>query len=150
MEKEITIIIDNDTIDRYNYIYFKDHPRAKKFPIPSPQHPSINTYTRMSYQAANNLKQKWKDFIIWVIEDYGYDGMQIDCCEIEYRTFFYQDRDHDLDNISPKYIFDGFVAAGLIVDDNFRHVKKIIIECDIDKEHPRMEFIIKICDKETV
>lgn len=150
MENEITIIIDNETIDRYNHFYFKEHPRAKKHPIPTPQHPSINTYTRMTYQAANNLKQRWKDFITWVIVDLGYDGLQIDCCEITYRTFFYQDRDHDLDNISPKYIFDGFVGAGFIVDDNFRHIKKLITECDIDKEHPRMEFIVKICDKETV
>lgn len=149
MENEISIIIDSETIERYNHVYFQQHPRAKKIPIPTPQHPSINTYTRMGYQAANNLKQRWKTFIIWVIEDLGYQDMQIESCEIIYRTFFFQDRRHDLDNLSPKYILDGFVESGFIVDDDFQHIRKLTIECDIDKEHPRMEFLI-ICEKETV
>lgn len=150
MDNEILITIDQHTIDRYHHFYFANHPKARNYPIPSPQHPSINTYTRMTFHAANNLKQKWKEFIKWVIEDLGYTDLKIKKCEIIYRTFFYQNRRHDLDNISPKYILDGFVDAGFIIDDDFRHITKLTFECDIDKENPRMEFLIKTCDKEII
>lgn len=144
MKDKITITIDGDCIARYEQVYFQQHPRARKSPIPSPQHPSINTYTRMTFQAANNLKQRWKSFIIWLVEDLGYSDLGIEECEIIYRTFFFQNRRHDLDNISPKYILDGFVEAGMIVDDDYTHIKKLTLECDIDKKHPRIEFFIKI------
>lgn len=146
MEKILTIIIDNDCLEKYNHYYFKEHPRARKFPIKSPQHPSINTYTRMTFQAANTLKQKWKDFIIWLVEDLGYSGLLIKKCEIFYKTYFFQNRRHDLDNLSPKYILDGFVEAGLIVDDDSEHIVRLITECDIDKGNPRIEFTIKILE----
>lgn len=149
-KNEIQITIDQHTIDEYCLYYFKMHPRAKKKPISAPQHPSINTYTRMSFQAANNLKQKWKDFIVWVIKALGYENLQIKQCEITYRTFFFNNRRHDLDNISPKYILDGLVESGFIVDDDFRHITKLVFECDIDKVNPRIEFVIKICDKENL
>lgn len=146
MEKTIVITINDDSLERYNHYYFKEHPRAKKFPIKSPQHPSINTYTRMSFQAANTLKQKWKDFIVWLIQDMGYSGLMIQKCEVFYKTFFFQNRRHDLDNLSPKYILDGFVESGLIEDDDSEHIVRLTTECAIDKENPRIEFTIKILE----
>ena len=142
--KRIKIVIDRDSLERYESHYFTLHPRAKKKPIKSPQHPSINTYTRMSTHAANNLKQSWKAFIMWIIEDLGYKDLQIQECEITYVTYFSQDRRHDLDNISPKYILDGFVEAGFIMDDDYTHIKKLTTQCDIDKENPRIEFLIDV------
>lgn len=144
MEKQIKITIDRTTIERYEYFYFKRHSRAKNPPIKAPQHPSINTYTRMGFQAANNLKQQWKAFIVWVMDDLGLSGMMIEKCEIVYRTWFFQNRRHDLDNISPKYILDGFVEAGFIVDDDSEHIAKLTLECGMDKENPRIEFLVNI------
>ena len=63
-----------------------------------------------------------------------------------YTTYFKTDRRHDLDNISPKFILDGFVEAGLIVDDDYKHIESLTIKCGIDKENPRMEFLIEILD----
>lgn len=144
MEKQIKITIDRTTIERYEYFYFKRHSRAKNPPIKAPQHPSINTYTRMGFQAANNLKQQWKAFIVWVMDDLGLSGTMIEKCEIVYRTWFFQNRRHDLDNISPKYILDGFVEAGFIVDDDSEHIVKLTLECGVDKENPRIEFLVNI------
>ena len=147
MEKTIKIIITTNCIDRYNQLYFKQHPRAKKAPIRSPQHPSINTYMTMNNMARNNLKQRWKDFIVWKINDMGLSQRQVKKCEILYRTFFYQNRRHDLDNLSPKFIFDGFVEAGLIPDDDSEHITSLTIECGVDKENPRIEFWITILEE---
>lgn len=144
MKEQVKIIIDRKCIERYTFFYFQEHPRAKNPPIKNPQHPSINTYTRMTFQAANNLKQRWKAFIVWLLEDLGYSGKNIDKCEMIYRTYFSQNRRHDLDNISPKYILDGFVEAGFIVDDNSDHITKLTLECGIDKENPRIEFLVTI------
>lgn len=98
----------------------------------------------MGFQAANNLKQRWKAFIVWVMNDLGLSGMMIEKCEIVYRTLFFQNRRHDLDNISPKYILDGFVEAGFIVDDDSEHITKLTLECGVDKENPRIEFLVNV------
>lgn len=144
MKEQLKIIIDRSIIERYTHFYFKEHPRAKNPPIKNPQHPSINTYTRMTFQAANNLKQRWKSFIVWLIHDLGYAEKRIEQCEMVYHTYFAQNRRRDLDNLSPKYILDGFVEAGFLVDDDSNHITKLTIECGIDKENPRIEFLVTI------
>ena len=140
------LIIDaNDVLD-FNTRYFEEHPKAKNAPIKAPQHPSINTYMTMHNQAANKLKQNWKDFIVWILTDLGMADKKIKKCRIVYRTFFKQNRRHDLDNISPKFILDGFVAAGLIEYDDSEHIVSLTTECSVDPDNPRMEFIIEVIE----
>lgn len=140
----IKILIDQDCVDRYNAIYFEEHPRANKVYIKRPQHPSINVYTTMHNQAQNKLKHYWNDFIVWRLSELGLCNKQISKCSMIYKTYFYENRRHDLDNISPKFIFDGFVAAGMLTDDNSEVIQSLTLECGIDKENPRMEFEITI------
>lgn len=144
MEKCVKIVIDQDCVDRYNALYFKEHPKARKLRITTPQHPSMNTYYKTSFQAANNIKQTWKDFIIWYVREIGLDNIGINKCQITYTTYFKTNRRHDADNISPKFIFDGFVEAGLLIDDDLEHITSLTINGGIDKENPRMEFLIEI------
>ena len=75
--KEIKLVIDNNTLSDYEKYYFKNHPRASKKPIDNPYHPSINTWMIMKRPMMNALKQKWKDFIIWFIDNQGYSNLQI-------------------------------------------------------------------------
>lgn len=144
MDKKICIVFDNDCVDRYNKFWFDTHPRSKQLRIKAPQHPSLNTYYKGNYRAANALKQTWKDFVIWRVRDLGLDGMNIDKCVVEYNTYFKTDRRHDPDNISPKFVFDGFVEAGLLTDDDYKHITSLITKCGVDKDNPRMEFLITI------
>ena len=88
------------------------------------------------------MKQAWKDFIIWRLDELGLRGRMIAKCSIEYITYFKTNRRHDLDNISPKFILDGFVEGGLLVDDDYMHISSLKIMCGVDKENPRMEFHI--------
>lgn len=140
------MIIDADDVREFNEKYFKEHPTAKKAPIKAPQHPSINTYMTMHNQAANRLKQNWKEFIVWIIADLGMANKNIKKCRLTYRTYFKQNRRHDLDNISPKFILDGFVEAGLIEDDDSEHIISLTTECAVDAENPRIEFIIEVIE----
>lgn len=93
----------------------------------------------------NALKQKWKDFIIWLIEYYGYSNLGIESCSMEFITYFKTKIRHDTDNTTPKFILDGLAESGFIVDDDSQHLKSLTLKCDYDKENPRTEIkIIKI------
>jgi len=146
MDKYIQIVIDSRLVAQFNEEYFIEHPRARNPKIKAPQHPSMNDYYKSNFQSANKIKQNWKEFIVWCLKDTDLAGYKINRCNITYTTYFKTNRRHDLDNISPKFILDGFVEAGLIVDDDYKHIESLTIKCGIDKENPRMEFLIEILD----
>lgn len=95
----------------------------------------------------NALKQRWKDFIIWLANDLGIAGSQIDKCEITHIVYFPTNQRHDSDNTVPKFILDGLVESGVIIDDNSKHITKLILQCEVDKANPRTEIIIDITDE---
>ena len=74
----IKLVIDNDVLARYNEYYFALYPKRKKEPIAHPYHESINTWMIMKRAAMNALKQRWKDFIRWFVDEQGESGMIVD------------------------------------------------------------------------
>lgn len=142
MSDIITIVIDREIVGEYTKHYFANHPRAKKPPIASPTHPSINQWMVLQRQAMNTLKQKWKDFSSWVVEREGHSGLMIEQCTIEVITYYERRIRHDADNYVPKFILDGFVEAGLLVDDDDNHVRRLVLGCEYDKTWPRTEITI--------
>lgn len=90
----------------------------------------------------NGLKQKYKDYVVFVASELGVVGMQIDDCEIELRYFFPTNRRHDSDNYTPKFFLDGLTEAGVLADDDFLHIHAMHIYGEIDKENPRTEITI--------
>ncbi|MEF9983690.1 MAG: hypothetical protein RR806_03130 [Oscillospiraceae bacterium] len=135
----IKLEINNKSLDEYEKYYFKLHPKAYKKPIDAPYHPSINTWMIMKRPMMNALKQKWKDFIIWYINNQGYSNLRIEKCEISITTYYKTNRRHDIDNSVPKFILDGLSESGFIIDDDSRHITKLTMQCSIDKENPRTE-----------
>lgn len=92
---------------------------------------------------ANKVKQDYKDFIVWLVDKNGYSNHRIiDKCEVEYHIYFDNHIRRDNDNYAPKFIMDGVTESGLWVDDDSKHVKKLSVICDFDKESPRSELII--------
>jgi hypothetical protein len=140
---ELKLVITNDTLIEYEKVYFKKHDRAKKKPIEHPYHPSINQWMIMKRPMMNALKQKWKDFIIWFVENKGYTNLHIEKCEITFTTYYSTNRRHDIDNSTPKFILDGFSESGLIADDDSTHLYKLTLQCGVDKDNPRTEIEIK-------
>lgn len=58
-------------------------------------------------------------------------------------TYFFQDqRRHDADNYAGKFLLDGLTQAGVIVDDDLKHISTTIVG-DYDKERPRTQIFIK-------
>lgn len=88
---------------------------------------------------SNQWKQNWKEFILFLLSKYKLQNIHIDTCEVTYITYFGDNRVHDVDNITPKFIFDGLVEGGLLVADDIDHIKKLVILGDRDKDNPRIE-----------
>lgn len=100
----------------------------------------------MKRPAMNALKQRWKNFIIWLVNEYGYSGAGISKCEVAHIVYFPTNSRHDSDNYVPKFILDGLVESGMIIDDDCHHITKLVLMCGIDKENPRTEIIVTIKD----
>ena len=94
----------------------------------------------------NNLKQKWKDFIVWFIEENGLTNYKIEKCEITFISYFNTRSRKDCDNYCPKFLLDGLVCSGFIVDDDSLHVCSLTLKCEYDKNNPRTEIIINIIE----
>lgn len=140
--EDLKIIITQDDVDRYNRAYFAAHPRAKKLRIKGPEHPSLNWYMTANNMAVNEVKQDWKQFILGILEDRGLLNFQVDKCIVIYTTYFKTQKNIDADNITPKFILDGLVAGGFLVDDSIRHVA-LFTQGFYDAKNPRIELEFK-------
>ena len=145
----ILLVVDNEVLDDYSKYYFSIHTKATKRPIKNPYHESINSWMIMKRPAMNCLKQKWKDFIKWFVNEQGYSNLHIEKCEISQTIYYPTNRRHDIDNSVPKFVLDGLVESGMIVDDDSKHITKLTLQCNIDKNHPRTEIKILISDDST-
>ena len=146
MDNQIQITIDNNTISAYSDYYFSIHTKAHKQPIPHPYHESINVWMIMKRPMMNALKQKWKDFIRWLVDRKGYTNLHIEKCEIHQTVYYPNNRRHDVDNSTPKFIIDGLVDSGMIVDDDSKHLTRLTLECGVDVANPRTEIVIRVND----
>ncbi len=144
MEKTLLLTINEKTLEDYEKYYFKIHPKAKKKPIKAPYHDSINVWMIMKRPMMNALKQRWKDFIVWFINEQGYANLLINNCEMKFTTYYKTNRRHDIDNSCPKFILDGFSESGFIVDDDSKHITSLTLQCFVDTDNPRTEIEIKI------
>lgn len=144
--KSIKIVIDNNTLLEYEKYYFKQHPRANKKPIENPWHPLMNQWMIMKRPMMNALKQKWKEFSKWVIENQGYTNLRIKKCEMKFITYYKTNRRHDVDAACPKFILDGFAESGFIIDDDSKHLISLFLECHVDKDNPRTEIEVVVHD----
>ena len=144
MEQSINMTIDEEVLSRYEEYYFGIHTKAKKKPIGQPYHESINVWMIMKRPMMNALKQKWKEFIVWFINNQGYSNLHINRCELQFRTYYPNNRRHDVDNSVPKFILDGLVESGFVEDDDSKHIEKLTLECFTDTEHPRTEITVNI------
>lgn len=140
----IKLVIDNTALEDYEKAYFANHPRAKKKPIAHPYHESINQWMIMKRPQMNALKQRWKEFIAWFIENSEYRDMHIEQCELRFITYYGTARRHDIDNGCPKFILDGLCENGFIIDDDSKHITSLTMQCFVDTENPRTEIEVYV------
>ena len=75
--KQYILTSDKETLEEYNTYYFKKYPKRRKAPIKTPLHPSVNTWFILPRPAMNKLKQDWKDYIVWLVNKYDYQDLNI-------------------------------------------------------------------------
>ena len=92
---------------------------------------------------ANSVKQAWCEFVIWLVQENNLTNANISQCRIIATYYFKTKQRRDADNYTIKFIGDGLVKSGLLKDDDFTHVKELVIRGDYDKEHPRTELLIE-------
>lgn len=145
----IRLVIDDGVLERYNKHYFNIHTKARIPPIKHPYHESINSWMIMNRPEMNGLKQKWKEFIKWFVAEQGYANLRIAKCELSQSIYYPTRRRHDIDNSVPKFILDGLVESGMIVDDDSTHITKLVLQCGTDATHPRTELLFTIIEEQT-
>lgn len=134
-----TLILDDNLLEEYNEYYFKKHPRARKVPIPKPRHPSMNEWMILRRTQMNALKQRWKEFGVWWINKLGYQDKKLENFEVEETVYMDSRRRADADNFTAKFLHDSFTESGFIIDDDYKHFRKLTMMVDYDKEWPRTE-----------
>ena len=85
--KELHLTLNNSILAKYQACYFKKYPRRKKFPIARPIHESLNEWAILTSMKRNNLKQAWKEMIVWWIESLGLSNLQLEEFELEMRVY---------------------------------------------------------------
>lgn len=143
-EGELLLVLDNDVLEQYQEYYFSYHLKARKNPIPNPYHESINKWMILKRPMMNALKQRWKTFITWWIEEQGLSNLRIDQCDLCFDTYYGSERRHDPDNSCPKFIIDGLVESGFLIDDSDKHIRQLTLRCHSDVDHPRTEIRVLI------
>jgi len=147
--KILRLSITQKDVDAYNAKYFEEHPKRKKAPIDRPIHPSMNKWMTINNRMTmNNLKQNWKDFAVFWCERHKVAGMMLDDYAIEYTVYMPSKRRADPDNYTCKFLLDGFVEAGFLVDDDGQHMRALILRTGYSKDDPRTDISVKIFEKE--
>lgn len=145
---EIIIEFTEELLEEWTKEYMKKHPKTKKKPIQFSTHPSLNTWIILRRPMMNSLKQKWANFTEFVVNYYGLKDLGISKCKCKYVVFKDSKRRSDVDNYSPKFIFDGFSAehSGLIIDDSSDCIEELTIKIEYRKGQRGGKFIFYNCE----
>lgn len=106
--------------------------------------PSLNeTAGRKNVWDYRRAKQEWTTAVkISCMACKDKPGKPYERATVEITYFFPDRRRHDADNYAGKFLLDGLTHAGVIVDDDLKHITTVIAG-DYDKNHPRTEIVIK-------
>ena len=110
--------------------------------ILSPNNPPGSIGSRFAKAAA---AKKYRQLVKETVEAECIETGPWQKVEVDVVFFFAVKRRRDEDNAmgSLKAAYDGIVDAGLVVDDDYEHMRRNIPEFLIDREHPRVMLTIK-------
>lgn len=94
-------------------------------------HPSLNKWAIANRFAANKEKQVWKEMVYWACKEKGIKATIRGPVRVEIHYKFKDKRRRDCDNYTPKFILDGLVEAGVLVDDSCDIVTELLIKMSI-------------------
>jgi len=118
-----------------------------EFTIPG-ELPALNEIINMAKQkwSYKDLKKAETERVAWELTNQGAKRLPPFTKPVEVTiTWYCPNRRKDKDNILAgcKFIFDAMQEVGLIRNDGWNQVARIIPEFDVDKENPRVEIEIE-------
>jgi len=138
------IIINNEILNKYHVDYFSKYPKRKVKPIEKPIPPSLNRFIAMPRMMQNSVKQKYKEFAVWLASYYNIANLMLEKAEIDYTFYFPDRRRRDMDNLllTAKFLNDGWVLAHTLIDDNGERLIIRFSPFNYDSKNPRVEITI--------
>lgn len=146
-EMTTVIVIDNKIMNEYKKIYFKLNPKCRKCPdyFNNPIPPSWNFFIAKQRMTQNSIKQKYKQFGVWLAEKYKINNLNLERAKFTYDFYFKDNRRRDIDNytLTQKLLGDAFTEAKVLLDDNSKILALQFNPFKLDKENPRVEIMIE-------
>lgn len=110
---------------------------------------NLNGYRNWQFQLNNQLKKLFK---IEVAEEIRKLTPVEGVVSVHYTIYYPTKRAFDIDNIGSvitKFTHDALVEFGILEDDNYNFVSKIVYEYGgVDKDNPRCDVVIKEIENE--
>ena len=88
------------------------------------------------------MKKEWETYVLYYCRPRPKDPIKKSVVTITY--YFKDRRRRDPDNYSGKFLLDGLVKAGILIDDSFFCID-LRLKAEIDKKNPRTEVEILPC-----
>ena len=102
--------------------------------------PSLNKFAgRKNYWEYRKVKEQWKELVYYTCKQQKYETMNNAIVTVTY--YFPTRARHDPDN-NIKFLMDGLVAAGVILDDSFDCIE-LRLRGGYDKVNPRTEIEVE-------
>ena len=106
--------------------------------------PSANKFNNLHWAEKAKIKQDWEWLIFQEATEMRLFNRKLTSVEILVQIYFADQRRRDFDNyMAFKGILDGLKKARVIIDDNYKVVKRLSYEFYVDKENPRTEIILE-------
>lgn len=104
--------------------------------------PSLNRFAgRENSWEYRNAKKLWTEAVCWACKPYR-PPKPPDRAEVTITYYFPTQARHDADNYCGKFLLDGLTKAGIIADDDMKHIT-LTVRGKYDKVDPRTEIEVK-------
>lgn len=132
----------NDTYEQLAIPVAQPHLLTIRIVIPDvPESQNQMYMNKLHYHQRSQEKKRWEQYVR-MFSTAVRPPRALHKATITLRYWFPTNKRRDPDNYSGKFILDGLVKSGIIMDDSFEHIKLLIEKGGVDKKFPRTEIIV--------